>query len=227
MPLYQNTASSWGNCVTPAMTTSAHPFYGLGIVSTTAATSGVWVCGNQVYHAYTGRALSAQGMNQLYMAAMANGLSNNASAFVSQQAAAPPPPLTPEQIEARRVADEARRERDRVAIAESAERREKVKAASERARGLLLEHLTEEQRDTFEKNKWFVVEGGKTGTKYRIKDIGHTTANIDVLDNKGEYKHRLCCHIRTHVPLADNLLAQKIALQCDEERFVALANVHR
>jgi len=46
---------------------------------------------------------------------------------------------------------------------------EQRRAALVRSQELLLEHLTPEQRDTFHKNKWFLVIGGKTKTQYRIR----------------------------------------------------------
>jgi hypothetical protein len=127
------------------------------------------------------------------------------------------------------------------------ERRQRValikhnESATKRSRELLLEHLTAAQRETFEKNSWFVIEGGKSRTKYRIRAASHMVANIDVLDvpsgfmldgndalRGAKITHRLCAHCRLdEVPLFDQLLAQKLMLEYDEERFLSLANRHR
>jgi hypothetical protein len=53
-------------------------------------------------------------------------------------------------------------------------------AASDRANQLLLDHLTPAQRDTYTKNGWFIVQGGRSKTKYRIRS-GSLVANVDVL----------------------------------------------
>lgn len=125
-------------------------------------------------------------------------------------------------------------------------RRQHDDAARTRSLELLLAHLSPEQRETFERNKWFIVEGGKSGQKYRIRNAGHVVANIDVLGAKqkmvkernedgerayGEFDtvtHRLCGHCDlSAVPLFDQLLAQKMMLEFDEERFLKLANKHQ
>ena len=95
-------------------------------------------------------------------------------------------------------------------------------AANNTAKELLLSHLTAEQRKTFEKNQWFIVEGGKTKTEYRIRTTGYS-GNIEIL-NKKKTIAVLCCHCNDSVPLHDHHLAQKIALEYDEERFLKIAN---
>lgn len=98
--------------------------------------------------------------------------------------------------------------------------------ARERAIGLLLENLSPEQRETFQKNKWFIVEGGKSGLKYRIHANDNVAANIDVLDGD-KIARRLCGHCEVaKVPLGDHLLAQKIMLENAEEDFLRIANRH-
>lgn len=98
-----------------------------------------------------------------------------------------------------------------------------------RSRELLLEHLTPTQRETFEKNRWFVVTGGRTATRYRI-NTGNVQGNIDVLKNpprtgENPVSHRLCCHCAlSEIPVYDHYLAQKLALELDEERFLSIAN---
>jgi hypothetical protein len=122
------------------------------------------------------------------------------------------------QVEQACVEHERRTER----LAQEAMRRE---TANQRARELLLSKLSPEQRDCFNKNKWFVVEGGQTKKKYRIKSHGYI-ANIDVLGDNGKVMHRLCVHCAHDIPLEDHLLAQKIMLELAENDIVKLANRH-
>jgi hypothetical protein len=90
-----------------------------------------------------------------------------------------------------------------------------------RSRELLVANLSAFQRKTFESHKWFVVEGGKTKQKYRIRTETYA-GNIDVL-NGSRVSHRLCVHC-DGVPLHDHHLAQKLALEYDEERLLTIAN---
>jgi hypothetical protein len=101
------------------------------------------------------------------------------------------------------------------------QRRRETMAALARSRELLIEHLSAEQRATFEGHKWFVVEGGKTKQKYRIRTESYA-GNIDVL-NGSRVSHRLCVHC-DRIPLYDHHLAQKLALEYDEERLLKIAN---
>lgn len=100
-------------------------------------------------------------------------------------------------------------------------------AAKLRARELLFEYLTPLQRETFDRNGWFVVEGGKSKTQYRIRAVESMVANVDVLLHGGRVKHRLCAHVRVgSVPLGDQLLAQKVMLELAEDDFLCIANRH-
>jgi hypothetical protein len=100
-------------------------------------------------------------------------------------------------------------------------------AAKKRARELLIEHLTPAQKRTFAKNDWFVVEGGKSKTRYRISAKNSLVANIDVMTVDGKITHRLCGHCDPgKLPLHDHLLAQKMMLEHAEDEFLKLANRH-
>lgn len=101
-------------------------------------------------------------------------------------------------------------------------------AAAARARDLLLQNLSEEQRRTFIANKWFVVKGGRSGLSYRIRDKGDLVANVEALDSRGNVVARLCAHGRSdlHLPIADHFLTQKIMLECAEDDFLRVANRH-
>lgn len=120
---------------------------------------------------------------------------------------------TPEQIEADRVAREARDEQYRI-------QEEERKAAVARAEELLKDNLSEAQRKEYEKDKHFhVVAGGKT---YRIRK--GWSGNVELLNGKGEVLSRYCIHPTTYVPEEDNMLAQKLMLETAEEEFVRVAN---
>jgi hypothetical protein len=101
-------------------------------------------------------------------------------------------------------------------------------SALDRARSLLLSHLNEEQRRTFEQNKWFVVEGGRTKQRYRIRDKGDLVANVEVIDMAGNVMQRLCAHglRELQLPLPDHFLTQKLMLENDEDAFLRVANRH-
>ena len=98
--------------------------------------------------------------------------------------------------------------------------------AKKRALDLLLEHLTPAQRETFHKNSWFIVEG-RSMRRYRVNARGSLAGNVDVLDSNMKTIHRLCAHCDIHsIPLGDQLLAQKLMLEFDEETFLRIANRH-
>jgi len=107
--------------------------------------------------------------------------------------------------------------------------REHRRQIKERARAILLAHLTDEQKDTLERLGWFVVEGGMSGTRYRIRASAGLVANIDMLEGfEGDrITHRLCAHCDLNqIPLHDHLLAQKLMLESDEFEFLRIANRH-
>jgi hypothetical protein len=105
---------------------------------------------------------------------------------------------------------------------------ERYRAAKERAEGLLYEHLSDEQRAQIKRDKFFVVQGGKTGRKYKIKADGGLVANVHEMDDAGAVKRRLCAHLdhAANAPIFDHLLAQKLMLEHQEEQFLRVANDH-
>jgi len=129
------------------------------------------------------------------------------------------------QIEARELVAADRQRLVEQRMQQQREDQRRLVAASDRAGELLLNHLTPQQRETYAKNGWFIVEGGKTKTKYRIRG-GTLVANIDVLDRRDRSTHRLCGHAQSHIPMGDQLLAQKIMLELAEDEFLRLANRH-
>jgi hypothetical protein len=138
-------------------------------------------------------------------------------------------PYTPAII--RRLSDQ--HDREEFAAAEAAarqamlERQEAARLAREvagsRSRELLMSHLTPDQRNAFEQNKWFIVEGGRTKQKYKIHANGSLNANVEVIGKN----HRLCAHCDHYsMPYNDHVLMQKVMLELDEDSFLRIANRH-
>jgi hypothetical protein len=132
----------------------------------------------------------------------------------------------PNIIQERMEAENARLELQRQAIAEAnrieMERAKERRLSSEKAKQLLLEHLTSEQRETVEKNGWFVIEGGRSKKRYRIRSSG-VTGNVEEMDGERVIA-KYCCHISHSYPRSDHHLTQKLMLEWDEETFLRLAN---
>lgn len=128
------------------------------------------------------------------------------------------PGRNPQQVEALRL---ERERRDREWEEYQRDRRE----AYQRARTLLLEFLTDEQRRTYEQAEWFEVVGS-AGNTYRIHP--GSVGNIHWRRN-GEMVGRLCAHPsldHEDLPDPDIALAQLLALKTDEPGFIRIANVH-
>jgi hypothetical protein len=126
--------------------------------------------------------------------------------------------LTPEQAQAQREATERYETQRR-------EERERRAAARARARILLGEFLTEEQKVELERHGHFHVVGSK-GRRYCIRASGQS-GNVDLLRADGTVQATLCCHPREALPNEDAWLMQMIELRHDEDHFLRTANVHR
>jgi hypothetical protein len=105
------------------------------------------------------------------------------------------------------------------------ERYARREAINQRARELLVSCLTLAQRESLEKHAWFLVIGGNSGKRYRIR-TNSVMGNIDVMAGKrsDRVEARLCCHCQGNIPESDQHLAQKLALEYDEARFLSIAN---
>lgn len=103
--------------------------------------------------------------------------------------------------------------------------------AQRRARALLLEMLDEAQTEQWEREKAFTIETADGLRQYRIR---HGVAgNITLIKDgdraaaPGSYLRRYCFHAYYpggDMPVEDNVLAQKLFIEADEEGFLALAN---
>ena len=94
--------------------------------------------------------------------------------------------------------------------------------AERRAEDLLVEHLTAKQQEQYLKSRSFTVKGGTTGCTYLI--ARGRVMNIYRLGRCGEKREHLCFHITYVLPVADNMLAQKIMLESSETEALEIAN---
>lgn len=106
-------------------------------------------------------------------------------------------------------------------VARQAEEKLLRAVAKGRARELLLERLSVAQREEFERDGSFRVLSQK-GRVYRVR-LGWTR-NVDLLDGDGRVEAHFCLHPETDVPEEDNVLAQKLLLECCEDDFLRIAN---
>lgn len=102
------------------------------------------------------------------------------------------------------------------------ENQAKNDAAKKRAWELLCSHLSEKQRETLDKNGWFLIEGGKSKKTYRIYANSYA-GNIRELAEDKEVM-RYCVHATGEFPLGDQLLTQAISLRFDEDYIIGKAN---
>jgi hypothetical protein len=115
-------------------------------------------------------------------------------------------------------------ERARVLVEREREAQDR-QAARTRARVLLEDFLSDEQKVELEGKGRFHVIGSK-GRRYCIRTSGQQ-GNVDLLKPDGGVQATLCCHPRGHLPEGDAWLMQMIELRHDEDHFLATANVHR
>jgi hypothetical protein len=94
--------------------------------------------------------------------------------------------------------------------------------AEQRALELLKQNLTPTQREQFDRRRSFDVIGGSTGTRYRIHR-GHQM-NVEELWPDAKRARLLCFVPMGPLPVADEMLAQKVALETFECDALAAAN---
>jgi hypothetical protein len=95
----------------------------------------------------------------------------------------------------------------------------------QKADALLKEWLSPEQRATLESYGHFEVRGSQTGKCYRIRR--GRSMNIDEVSQEGDLGRVWCFGPVGHLPLGDVMLAQKLALEIDEQATLAVANRSR
>jgi hypothetical protein len=97
--------------------------------------------------------------------------------------------------------------------------------AEQKALTLLREWLSPDQRARFESYGHFEVTGSRTGKRYHIRH--DWVVNIDELDERGAQVATWCFGPEGSLPRGDIMLAQKIALENDEDAALAIAIRHR
>jgi hypothetical protein len=102
------------------------------------------------------------------------------------------------------------------------EREKKAAEAREKSKQLLISLLDKQQAEDLEKKGsfGFVSDSGKVYT------IQNGMSN-NIIQQDGEKKTRLCCHIKDNVPMYDHMAAQLIWLKFCEDEFVKMANKTR
>jgi hypothetical protein len=97
----------------------------------------------------------------------------------------------------------------------------RMKDAETRSRRLLREMLTPEQERDLNEKKCFNVRG-QDGLQYCIVEEPHR--NIYLMQ-EGRAVRRFCIVMRNHsIPIYDMMLAQKLVIEHDIERFLAVSN---
>jgi hypothetical protein len=94
-------------------------------------------------------------------------------------------------------------------------------AALRRAEMLLIENLSREQFLEWQARRAFSVRS-QTGRKYII--LCRSTGNVLQVDEHNRILQTFCIVPASSVPIYDQLLMQKLMLECDEYRFLMTAN---
>jgi hypothetical protein len=94
--------------------------------------------------------------------------------------------------------------------------------AEQRSYTLLKRWLSPDQIAQLERHGHFEVRGSHSGKRYRIRR--ERNMNIDELDGEGSRIAVWCFGPAGNLPVGDNMLAQKIALETDEQAALAVAN---
>lgn len=91
------------------------------------------------------------------------------------------------------------------------------KQAEERAEALLKQWLTPRQLKQYEKHGWFIVRGSHSGRRYRITKQHSWGVQ--------SFAYHYCFLPEDANSLGDIMLTQKLALETDEQKALAVANV--
>jgi hypothetical protein len=94
--------------------------------------------------------------------------------------------------------------------------------AEEKALALLKQWLSPAQLAQYQDHRHFEVTGCHSGKRYRIRQTHQM--NVDELDEHGARTVAWCFGPEGDLPIGDVMLAQKIALENDEQAALAVAN---
>lgn len=126
------------------------------------------------------------------------------------------PRITNEEYQARRRQQEERR-----VIVEGEKAR-----ARERAQVLLREHLTDAQKAELADKRFFSLStiDSKTGEERLYRIHQGRAGNVEQVDASGRRLKKFCIHPQIDCPDEDTMLAQKLWLETQEDRFLQVAN---
>lgn len=120
------------------------------------------------------------------------------------------------------------------ALAEERARQESLafERACVKAHQSLVRMLTPEQRADLERHNYFYITGSK-GTRYRLSTTNYSY-NVHWVDKRNESRGRFCAHPDLNardldgkkgtLPIYDSVIAQKLMLETDEQKFLMIAN---
>ena len=92
-----------------------------------------------------------------------------------------------------------------------------------RGRRLLRDWLSPHQRAQFDNKDYFDVVGCDSQKRYRIYDRKFGVPNVYEIDAAGQFKAAWCFLPAGRLPAGDIMLAQKIALETNEDSALAVA----
>jgi len=130
----------------------------------------------------------------------------------------PKEPEETEEQKAQRIIREQQRELKRK---EAEIRRQKARLE---ALSLLDSILDDIQRETFAQERWFLVIG-KSGKIYRLRR--GRVGNIDLVSPEGKLLKTFCVHPSPMLPNGDDLVAQKLHLEHDDEALIRNSNIRQ
>jgi hypothetical protein len=130
---------------------------------------------------------------------------------------------TPEQAADRAAKAELARQAQAI---EDAKRKVFTDTAKSRARRLLFSMLNpDQQKELEEKNHFHLTVHDRSGSM-RVYRIEHGYAgNVKLIGVDGQPVKRYCIHADSRLPYEDQMLAQKLLLETNEEHFLKTANM--
>lgn len=96
-------------------------------------------------------------------------------------------------------------------------------AAETKAIELLRSHLSEAQRLTMDRDRFFIVENSRSLRRWRIRTVD-TIYNVDLLGHGDLVRATYCAVPKGNLPPGDVYLTQKLQLEADEAGFLLVAN---
>lgn len=130
---------------------------------------------------------------------------------------------TPEEIAAEAAKAELRRQ---AAAVEAAKVKLFTDTAKARARKLLFSMLNPDQQKELEEKNYFHLTVHDRSGSIRVYRIEHGYAgNVKLLGVDGQPVKRYCIHADSRLPYEDQMLAQKMLLETNEEHFLKTANM--